>query len=182
MGIKDRKHNKSDDSTLFRGAAGEVQPVSARPRHVAATAPEGKVRRQQPEDRKARAGSAETASQPISGELADGMSYQRNSVSRKRMKELRRGKLPIRDEIDLHGCTRQEAKSLLYSFIHECAHNGASCVRVVHGKGMRSGADGPVLKTAVNQWLREWEPVLAFCPTQNRDGGSGAVYVLLKVN
>lgn len=126
MGIKDRKHNKSDDRTLFRGAAGEVRPVSARPRHVAATTPGGKIRRVQPEDQKTPDDAADTVGQASSADLSEGMSYQRNSVSRKQMKELRRGKLPIRDEIDLHGCTRQEAKPLLYSFIHDCAHNGAS--------------------------------------------------------
>jgi DNA-nicking Smr family endonuclease len=179
MGIKDRKHNNSEDRTLFRGAAGAVQPVSARPRHVAAQTPGATTRRRHAEQETQEA-SVRTESEATTAELVEGMSFQRNSVSRKRMKELRRGKLSIGDEIDLHGCTRREAKPLLQSFIHDCARNGLGCVRVVHGKGMRSGPDGPVLKTAVNHWLREWEPVLAFCPARSCDGGGGAIYVLLK--
>ena len=54
------------------------------------------------------------------------------------------------------------------------------CVRVVHGKGLRSGPRGPVLKASVNRWLRQWDDVLAFVSAPARDGGTGAVYVLLR--
>jgi DNA-nicking Smr family endonuclease len=40
--------------------------------------------------------------------------------------------------------------------------------------------NGPVLKRGVDQWLRRWEPVLAFVSARQADGGTGAVYVLLK--
>ncbi len=54
------------------------------------------------------------------------------------------------------------------------------CVRVIHGKGLRSGARGPVLKLSVNRWLRQWDDVLAFVSAPARDGGTGALYVLLR--
>ena len=50
----------------------------------------------------------------------------------------------------------------------------------VHGKGLGSGDRGPVLKHAVNRWLRQWDCVLAFISTRQVDGGTGAVYVLLQ--
>jgi DNA-nicking Smr family endonuclease len=55
-----------------------------------------------------------------------------------------------------------------------------SCVRVIHGKGRRSGPRGPVLKNVVNQWLQRNGDVLAFGSARSIDGGSGAVYVLLR--
>ena len=50
----------------------------------------------------------------------------------------------------------------------------------MHGKGLRSGPAGPVLKNSVQHWLSQWDEVLAFVSAQPRDGGSGALYVLLK--
>jgi DNA-nicking Smr family endonuclease len=58
--------------------------------------------------------------------------------------------------------------------------SGYTCVRIVHGKGLRSGPNGPVLKQRVDQWLRRFEAVLAFVSARQADGGTGAVYVLLK--
>ena len=42
------------------------------------------------------------------------------------------------------------------------------------------GDRGPVLKNAVNRWLRNWDTVLAFVSTRQVDGGTGAIYVLLQ--
>jgi DNA-nicking Smr family endonuclease len=53
-------------------------------------------------------------------------------------------------------------------------------VRIIHGKGYRSGARGPVLKNAVNLWLRRHLDVMAFASARAIDGGTGAVYVLLR--
>ena len=83
-------------------------------------------------------------------------------------------------EIDLHGMTTSEAQAALRDFMAECAADGLQCVRVVHGKGRGSGPRGPVLKTNVNRWLRRWAIVLAFCTALPRDGGTGAIYVLLQ--
>ena len=108
------------------------------------------------------------------------MVYGQDRLKRNAWRELRRGKLPIQDELDLHGCTRVEARALLQEFLIYCGEEGFRCVRIVHGKGTRSGPAGPVIKQAVKQWLRSWESVLAFCPAPRHDGGSGAVYVLLQ--
>jgi DNA-nicking Smr family endonuclease len=180
MGIKDRKHNNSEDSTLFRNAVGEIQPVNTRNRNLQSSKPPAKVLQRRREERKTLEEALHNPTEEAKGEPTEGTSFQRGTVSRKRMRELRGGKVPVRDDIDLHGLTRQEAKPLLHGFIHACAHSGIACVLVVHGKGMRSGTAGPVLKNAVNRWLRDWETVLAFCPARSCDGGAGAVYVLLK--
>jgi DNA-nicking Smr family endonuclease len=53
-------------------------------------------------------------------------------------------------------------------------------VRIIHGKGNTSLGKMPVLKGRVNSWLRQKNEVLAFCSARPNDGGTGAVYVLLK--
>jgi DNA-nicking Smr family endonuclease len=111
---------------------------------------------------------------------ADDFAFRRPGVSERVFRELRRGRLRIDDEIDLHGMTRAEAKSALKGFIAESAERGLGCVRVVHGKGKRSGPEGPVLKTRVHDWLAQWNEVLAFASAQQKHGGGGAVYVLLR--
>jgi DNA-nicking Smr family endonuclease len=55
-----------------------------------------------------------------------------------------------------------------------------TCVRIIHGKGLRSRHKGPVIKTKVNTWLRQRDDILAFCSARPVDGGTGAIYVLLR--
>ncbi len=106
--------------------------------------------------------------------------FQRQSVGRRTMRKLSRGGYSVQDELDLHGMTLAEAKPRLADFIDYSATQGKLCVRVVHGKGIGSGERGPVLKNAVNRWLRKWDTVLAFVSTRQVDGGTGAIYVLLQ--
>ena len=106
--------------------------------------------------------------------------YQRQTVGRRTMRKLARGGYSVQAEIDLHGMTLDEAQPRLADFIKLSSMRGHLCVRVVHGKGLGSGARGPVLKNAVNHWLRRWESVLAFVSTRQVHGGTGAIYVLLQ--
>jgi DNA-nicking Smr family endonuclease len=96
------------------------------------------------------------------------------------MRKLARGNFSVQDEIDLHGMTVPEAKEALQEFVGECELKGLTCIRVVHGKGLGSGNRGPVIKNKVNKWLRQWNAVLAFVSARQVDGGTGAVYVLLR--
>jgi DNA-nicking Smr family endonuclease len=73
-----------------------------------------------------------------------------------------------------------EARAALQDFLRECDKRGLACIRVVHGKGTRSGPEGPIIKPSVHHWLSRWDPVQAFVTAQPRHGGSGAVYVLLR--
>lgn len=106
--------------------------------------------------------------------------FHRASVGRRTMRKLARGGYSVQAEIDLHGMTLAEAKPRLADFIEYSAMQGKLCVRIVHGKGHGSGDRGPVLKNAVNRWLRKWDTVLAFVSTRQVDGGTGAIYVLLQ--
>jgi DNA-nicking Smr family endonuclease len=93
---------------------------------------------------------------------------------------LKRGDFALDAEIDLHGLRVAEARSELQAFLRDCIAQGLHSVRVIHGKGTRSGPEGPILKPSVHHWLSQWDEVLAFASSQPRHGGNGAVYVLLK--
>lgn len=119
-----------------------------------------------------------TGGEPIAG--GDALSFQRSGVRIQVMRRLRRGLYPVEDELDLHGLSQTEARDRLAEFIAISRDAGRRCVRIIHGKGYRSGARGPVLKTAVNLWLRRHLDVMAFASARPIDGGTGALYVLLR--
>ncbi|MBS0367292.1 MAG: Smr/MutS family protein [Proteobacteria bacterium] len=96
------------------------------------------------------------------------------------LKRLRRGEYRVQREIDLHGMTVAEGKAELRRFLIQALEDGVHCVRIVHGKGLRSGDRGPVLKMAVSAVLRRTGAVLAFVSARQADGGTGALYVLLE--
>ena len=76
--------------------------------------------------------------------------------------------------------TKAQARQALLQFLAETKLIGKNCVRIIHGKGHRSSNQGPVLKPMVAKWLTQLNDVLAYCSAKPEDGGSGAVYVLLK--
>jgi len=113
-------------------------------------------------------------------QLGEEIAFRRPGLPERTFRQLRRGHFRIEAEADLHGLNVDRAKFLLREFICESAAYGLGCVRVIHGKGLGSGPGGPVLKGNVQRWLMQWEEVLAFVTARARDGGSGAVYVLLR--
>jgi DNA-nicking Smr family endonuclease len=80
----------------------------------------------------------------------------------------------------MHGMTAAIARQELVQFISACRDQHIRCVRVIHGKGYRSDGQAPILKNRINNWLRQHHDVLAFSSTPQKDGGSGAVYILLR--
>ena len=116
----------------------------------------------------------------VDTETGEELIYLRNGLSRQTARKLRRGHWVIQDELDLHGLTSMEARALLVEFLNACKRSGARCVRIIHGKGLRSKNREPVLRTKVANWLIQRDEVLAFCQAREVDGGSGAVVVLLK--
>ncbi|MBV1912448.1 MAG: Smr/MutS family protein [Cycloclasticus sp.] len=110
----------------------------------------------------------------------DVLFYTRNGVQHKTTKQLKRGRLIIDEKVDLHGLTKQEAHELLLEFLVEQVSLRHRCILIVHGKGTGSLNNRPVLKNLVYNLLKNEPSVLAFASAQQRDGGTGAVYVLLK--
>jgi DNA-nicking Smr family endonuclease len=106
-------------------------------------------------------------------------SYLRSGLARDVLRKLRRGRWVVQDFVDLHGLNRQEARLSLAEFLGACLKRGLRCVRVVHGKGLRSPGREPVLKGKVQRWLAQRNEVLAFCEAPKNQGGSGALLLLL---
>ncbi len=107
------------------------------------------------------------------------LAYRRAGVSEMVLRRLRRGQQPVEAEIDLHGMVVAEAAPRLDAFIRESHAAGLRCVRVIHGKGLRSGTRGPVIKNTVNALLRRSPAVMAFVSARPLAGGTGATLVLL---
>ncbi len=106
--------------------------------------------------------------------------FSRGGLQHRLLRQFRHGDLRPEARLDLHGCTLVEAAALLARFLSDAQNNHQRCVCVIHGKGYRSSEGRPVLKAQVNQWLRDVPLVLAFSSAQAKDGGMGAVYVLLR--
>jgi DNA-nicking Smr family endonuclease len=119
-------------------------------------------------------------------DLADGDEFVEGRVAGldpNLVRKLRRGDFAVQGHVDLHGMTRDEAKRAVETFLRASRNAGKRCVLVVHGRGLHSRDQLPVLKEALRTWLstaRFARHVLAFATARPADGGAGAVYVLLR--
>jgi DNA-nicking Smr family endonuclease len=169
-----------DEFDLFRRTIGKVRRldndkidhVPTRPRPIA------RFRRQDEDSVMIESMHGET--DPAELETGEELLFRRSNVSPTLLRKMRRGRLSIQGEIDLHGLNSIEAHDALAEFLLEAMSLGSNCVRVIHGKGLKSGPGGPVIKKQVGRWLRRRNEVIAFCSAQPSDGGTGALYVLLK--
>jgi DNA-nicking Smr family endonuclease len=181
------------DTLAFRAAVRDVKPLKITPEPIglAKTRPRTRVRMPAPAGdsldelmpllpvaRGDGPGEAPQAAGALGG--GDALSFHRAGVRTQVVRRLRRGLIPIEDELDLHGLSQSAARYQLAEFLTYSRNAGRRCVRIIHGKGYRSGVRGPVLKTAVDLWLRRHLDVMAFTSARAIDGGTGAVYVLLR--
>jgi DNA-nicking Smr family endonuclease len=171
----------SDDARLFREAIGRVRrlkdsaaaaPTTPRPAPVPTQAlrDEAKVR-------------DELLTHPFDPAVIEGgdeIAYLKPGQQKRLLQRLRRGQFSVRAEIDLHEMTSKVARDALRLFLDDCRRQGELCVRIVHGKGLRSKAQGPVLKQLTDSLLRHRADVLAFTSARPAQGGTGAVIVLLQ--
>ncbi|MPZ11606.1 MAG: hypothetical protein GEU89_15570 [Kiloniellaceae bacterium] len=185
----------AEDRHLWQHVAGQIKPLTGRDRLYSRAAEllqddlHGEAPGHQPAPRKRRAGSA-TASHnaktmpapkkqppaPLShGSRGDGL-------DRRKAERLSRGKLPLEATLDLHGLHQAEAHRRLETFLADSQMAGKRCVLVVTGKGLHK-EEGGVLRGAVPRWLNEAPNrarVLSFDYAQQKHGGTGALYVLLR--
>jgi DNA-nicking Smr family endonuclease len=99
------------------------------------------------------------------------------------VRKLRRGEFSVQGHLDLHGMSRGEARAAVDQFLREARQKGRRCILLVHGRGLHSRDQVPVLKDALRNWLataRFGRHVLAFATARPQDGGAGAIYVLLR--
>lgn len=117
---------------------------------------------------------------PTELETGEELLYCRPGLQHSVLRKLRRGHYAVGAELDLHGMRVSEARQALGRFLQHALNQGIKTVRIIHGKGNGSLNKQPVLKGKVNHWLRQRIEVLAFCSARPVDGGTGAIYVLLK--
>ncbi len=169
-----------EDSKLFRQAMHDVRPLRTPAR--AATAARRRAARARFARAERAAVLAESLATPgpfIETQAGDELLFRRPGIADSILRRLKRGDYRVEGELDLHGLRGTEASAELSRFLQRAVADGLRCVRIIHGKGMRSGPRGPVLKQTVNTLLRRAGPVLAFTSARPRDGGTGATLVLL---
>lgn len=163
-----------DDLELFRQAVAGIQPLPQDKTVLGNPEKPPPRRRAQPATwREPLAG---LTLQPLA--FGEALSYAVANVERRHLRLLKNGLLEPEAEVDLHGMSVAEAKQVLADFLDFCTASRLVCVRIVHGKGVRSPGQRPQLKSLVNQLLRLHPQVAAFCSALPRDGGTGAAYVL----
>lgn len=181
---------EQDEAQLFRSAMRDVRPLkpsmrapAERRRRIAraafARAERAAVLRESLQSAPSIAGDAAAGTDLYELQPGDELLFRRDGVPETILRRLRRGLYRIDAEIDLHGCTVAQAQGRLGSFLREARVQRLHCVRVIHGKGLRSGNRGPVLKNSVNAYLRRTDAVLAFVSARPVSGGTGATLVLL---
>ncbi|WP_299258576.1 Smr/MutS family protein [uncultured Kushneria sp.] len=176
-----------DDRTAFREA---MQGSDIRPVHHDRADPGRPTQRSELRHRREAAASNGNAVTATSSRTSDGrvdpvrpseaLMFALSDLPHRTLAQLKRGAIAWQAGLDLHGHDLEQARMELEAFLYESRANRARCVLVIHGKAWSGAARYPVIKSHVNAWLRELPEVLAFCSAQDRDGGTGAVYVLLR--
>jgi len=106
-----------------------------------------------------------------------------SGVGKNIMRQLKRGQIPVQDHIDLHGLTQKDAEIKVRDFLIRSQGRGLQCVLIVHGRGLNSPDNIPVLKERLPVWLNRGPArriVKAFASARPYDGGTGAIYVLIR--
>lgn len=169
-----------DEAGLFRRAMRGVRPLAAEPRV------HGPRRRRAPRAQFARAERTAVLEESLgAGALddvqpGDELLFRRPGVPETVLRRLRQGVFRVEAALDLHGLNASDGARALRAFLREAQVRELRCLRIIHGKGLRSGQRGPVLKQVVSTLLRQADPVLAFASARPRDGGTGATLVLLR--
>ncbi len=168
----------AEDRRLFRDAVGAVRPVAA------GALP---LQRKRPAPRRRRADVESSCNtwaalpfDPVLPDVAEQLCYLRTGCAPTLLRQLQRGRYPIQGDLDMHQMRAAMAHTFLNTFLAHAQQCGWRCVHIVHGKGLRSGPRGPVLKKLTDRMLRENADVLAFASAPPALGGTGAVLVLLR--
>jgi DNA-nicking Smr family endonuclease len=170
---------KGDESDVFRDAVKDARPLAPSNRVEPYRRPPAPIAAKRLEDERAVLDELARATLDDDAEIEGDASYLRPGLPRDILRKLRRTHWVIQDDLDLHGLTAEEAAAAMADFLAECRRLGLRCVRIVHGKGLRSAGREPILKKRVRKLLTRREEVIAFVEPRSAHGGSGAVVVLL---
>jgi DNA-nicking Smr family endonuclease len=175
-----KRNSSTDDLDLFRQQMSDVQPL----RDSGRALPE--VPRPAPhpvqsslDERRVMDELLQFPEDPAEMDTGEELSFIRPGLQRRYLVRLKRGHFSIADSIDLHQMNSESARIAILDFLEQAHERGLGCVRIVHGKGLRS-KKGPVLKRLTRRLLSRHPLVAAFASCRPVDGGTGAVAVLLR--
>ncbi|MFM2152570.1 MAG: hypothetical protein RL199_1005 [Pseudomonadota bacterium] len=174
------------EAQLFRWAMEEVTPLPHRPPEPTGGPVSAEGRGVVDDDAEALAQLAELVATGEGLDLADTDEFMEGAVrgvDGSLLASLRRGEFSVQAHVDLHGFSAEAAKAELERFLVESRRRGVRCVLVVHGRGLHSKDQIPVIKERMGPWLtrgRLSRIVLAFATARSVDGGAGSIYVLLR--
>ncbi|GDX60894.1 MAG: Smr/MutS family protein [Nitrosospira sp.] len=176
--------NNEDEFSLFRAAVKDVAPLIMSNKITHTLNSPRPIPRKVSQDIQSTSGDifSDYIPSEIAIEVGDEWAFLRPGLSHQTLRRLRKNYWGIQARLDLHGFTRDQARQELMMFLDSSSKQGFRCVQVIHGKGLSSKNQEPVLKAKVGGWLAQYKNVLAFCKAGSADGGSGAVLVLLKTS
>jgi DNA-nicking Smr family endonuclease len=169
-----------DDTRLFREAIGEVRPLDPVAGPPESPKPAPHPRMFEADEAAVPGELLHMAFDPALMEVGEELSFLHDGYPPKLLKQLKRGQFSVQDDLDLHQMNAAAAQASMVEFLADARRSGLRCVRIVHGKGLRSKAAGPVLKALTDRLLRRRDDVIAFASARPALGGTGAVVVLLK--
>jgi DNA-nicking Smr family endonuclease len=179
--MKPSRPPNEDDIRLFQDAVGPVRRIIDAPTIVLRPSPPA------PEPLQFLKDEASVSSELLTSvidagemEIGEELSYLKDGLSPRLLRRLKRGQFSVLDELDLHQMTLDVARSAIVQFLALSRRNGRLCVKIIHGKGLRSKSEGPVLKRLTDRMLRQRADVLAYASAKPAAGGTGAVIVLLR--
>lgn len=174
-----------DDADLFASAVADVVPLAPHDR-VEGPPPGDGYGRPVSEEAEALAALSDLVTGVARFDITDTREYVEGAVvglDARILRRLRRGDYSWQAHVDLHGFTTTEAREVVERFVAESYRAAHRCLLIVHGRGLNSKDQTPVLKERLKSWLargRIGKVVLAFATARPCDGGAGALYVLLR--
>ncbi|KPK38926.1 MAG: DNA mismatch repair protein MutS [Gammaproteobacteria bacterium SG8_47] len=178
--MADESEDLSDEQCLFRAAMADVRRLEHDGVELEPKRPDAEPRQTYADQMRVLTDMMSDEFDHAEVETGDELLHVRPGLQHTLVRKLRRGQLSIGAQLDLHGMIVSEAKQAVAQFLRDSQERGLRCVRIIHGKGLGSPNKQPVLKAKLSHWLRQRDDVLAFCSARPVDGGSGAVYVLLR--
>lgn len=172
--------DSDNDRDLFRSSVGSVRRIRSKRDHSRRPPPPPVPGQRERDEASVM---DELANAPIdfgSVETGEEITFLRPGLQQRVLTRLRRGHWRIQDEIDLHDMNIEVARNTIKEFLAHAERERLSCIKIIHGKGLRSGPGGPQIKRLTASLLSRHARVAAFASAPPNDGGTGAVYVLLR--
>jgi DNA-nicking Smr family endonuclease len=181
--MNDKLTINPEDIALFRKTVGKVISIKQNKAKLtkAITSDKQLSRKRKDENLKPATYYEEFIPENFRVSATDQLQFKRSGIQDKLFQKLKRGQLSISSNLDLHGMTIFNAKITFNQFMLQTrTPNRQTCVRVIHGKGYGSKDGLPKIKQNIQLWLQEDKNVLAYSSCRPADGGTGAIYLLIK--